>query len=408
MHHVSIKPQWSIRRPDGGQLPARLIDLLVDVDEHGSLMAACQKCDLSYRHAWDLVRQGEALFGTPLLVMTRGKGSKLTPLAEKLVWADRRIAARLTPALEALASELEVEIERALSAPAPVLRIQASHGFAISKLHELLAREGVPVELKYGTSLEAVAALHGGDCELAGFHVPVGEFQGEAARHYSRWFDTENHRLIHLATRRQGFMVAAGNPRKLYDVADLARPGVRFINRQPGSGTRYLLDLLLREAGIDSASIAGYEQGEYTHAAVAAYVASGMADVGFGVETPARQFKLDFLPVQSERYFLLCQQRSLDTPLVQRVRALMDTPTFHEAIDSMAGYRAQDVGRVLTIGEAFPELAQKPVAAPPAPPGPSARRATRAGSVTRQPGGATASRAARAPAGRAQAKGEPE
>lgn len=360
MHQVSIKPHWSIRRRDGGSLPPRLITLLVDVDEHGSLMAACQKSELSYRHAWDLVRQGEALFGAPLLVMTRGKGSKLTPLAEKLVWADRRIAARLSPVLETLASELEVEIERELSAPAPVLRIHASHGFAVSKLHDLLAHAGLPVELKYGTSLEAVAALAGNDCELAGFHVPVGDFQGEVVRHYARWFDMANQRVLHVATRRQGLMVAAGNPRKIYDVADLARPGVRFINRQPGSGTRFLLDLLLRQAGIDSARVAGYEQGEYTHAAVAAYVASGMADAGFGLEAPARQFKLDFLPMQTERYFMLCQERALGTPLLQQAVAVLVDHAFGEAVDAIPGYVAQDHGRVSLLSEAFPELDEPP------------------------------------------------
>lgn len=367
MHQVAIKPQWSIRRREGDVLPPRLIGLLVEVDEHGSLMAACQKSELSYRHAWDLVRQGEALFGAPLLVMTRGKGSKLTPLAEKLVWADRRIAARLSPVLETLASELEVEIERVLSAPAPLLRIHASHGFAISKLHEMLVEHGLPVELKYGTSLEAVASLANNDCELAGFHVPVGEFQGEVARHYARWFDLDGQRLVHVATRRQGLMVAAGNPRKIYEVADLARPGVRFINRQPGSGTRFLLDLLLRQAGLDASQVAGYEQGEYTHAAVAAYVASGMADAGFGVETPARQFKLDFLPLQTERYFLLCHERALETPLLQRALDLMTGARFSDAVDAMQGYASQETGRVSRLAEAFPELALPP-AVPPAPP----------------------------------------
>jgi len=90
---------------------------------------------------------------------------------------------------------------------------------------------------------------------------------------------------------------------------------VRFINRQRGSGTRFLLDCLLEKEAIDPERINGYEQGEYTHAAVAAYVASGMADAGFGVETPARRFKLDFIPLQTERYFLLCEERMIETPV---------------------------------------------------------------------------------------------
>src|SRR5690349_2076108 len=142
MHKVFIKPQWTITRsgPDaeGDALSPRLLTLLVQVAELGSLAAACQRHGHSYRYAWDVIRHGEAWFGAPLLRMERGRGSTLTPLAEKLVWADRRIAARLSPMLDSLASELEVEIEKVLSAVPALLRIHANHGFAVEKLHELL------------------------------------------------------------------------------------------------------------------------------------------------------------------------------------------------------------------------------------------------------------------------------
>jgi len=360
MHQVSIKPQWSIRQRGGEALPARLIGLLVDVHEHGSLLGACKHTGVSYRHAWQMVREGEALFGAPLLTMTRGKGSQLTALAEKLVWADRRIAARLSPVLDSLASELEVEIERALSSYSPMLRVHASHGFAVSRLHDAMTSAGVGVELKYCSSLEAVAALHDGGCELAGFHIPLGEFEDAAVAHHARWFDLKAQRLVHIATRRQGLMVAPGNPRKLYAVSDLARPGVRFINRQPGSGTRFLLDLLLRQANTAPEAVVGYEQGEYTHAAVAAYVASGMADAGFGVETPARQFKLEFVPVQAERYFLLCEERALEGPMLQQMLELLRSPAFRAAVDPLPGYRADEAGRVVALDEAFESLRTVP------------------------------------------------
>jgi molybdate-binding protein len=82
--------------------------------------------------------------------------------------------------------------------------------------------------------------------------------------------------------------VAKGNPKGITGLAGLAQPGVRFVNRQLGSGTRVVPDLLLAGEGIASAAIAGDESAEFTHAAVAALVASGMADAGFGVETAAR------------------------------------------------------------------------------------------------------------------------
>ncbi|MES1264701.1 MAG: substrate-binding domain-containing protein, partial [Variovorax sp.] len=224
---------------------------------------------VSYRHAWQLIREGEELLGAPLLRMERGKGSSLSPLAEKLVWADRRISARLSPMLDSLASELQAEIDRVLMTVPPLLRIHASHGFAVETLHHALGAAGIVTELRYCGSVEAVASLHAGGCELAGFHLPIGEFEAAAVEHYAPWLKPASQRLIGIATRRLGLMVTQGDPKKIYGIRDLARPEVRFINRQSGSGTRFLLDLMLHKEGIAAARVHGYEQCEMTHAAVA-------------------------------------------------------------------------------------------------------------------------------------------
>ena len=363
MHEVNIRPQWTIRQSGGTALAPRAISLLVGVHERGSLAAACTEAGVSYRHAWELIRQAEALFGEALVVMSRGKGSTLTPLGEKLVWADRRITARLSPVLDSLASELSAEIQKVLSQVPSLLRIHASHGFAVETLHHHLVQAQAPIDLKYCSSVEALASLQNAGCDLAGLHVPIGDFESPVVEHYRRWLGTGTLKLIHMASRRQGLMVAAGNPKKIYGLDDLQRAGVRFINRQAGSGTRLLLDMLLRKAKIAPANIRGYEQCEFTHAAVAAFVASGMADAGYGVETPARQFKLDFVPSQSERYFLLCDARSLDTPEVQQMLSILRSASFRQAIDQLPGYEARDCGQVLDLEEAFPTLrpaAQKP------------------------------------------------
>jgi molybdate transport repressor ModE-like protein len=361
VHKVTIQARWGIARPDGETLAQRLVDVLVDVHEHGSLSQACQRSGTSYRHAWQLVRQGEALFGRPLLTMERGKGSSLTELGEKLVWADRRINARLSPLFASLASELEAEIEKLCSPAHPLLRIHANHGFAVESLRSFLAEAALPHEIKYCGSVEAVAALHAGACDIAGFAVPVGEFEAAVVAHYQPWLSLRSQKIIHVTTRQQGVMVAAGNPHKVYDVKDLARPGVRFINRQPGSGTRLLLDLMLHKQGIAPEAIQGYEQCEFTHAAVAAYVASGMADAGFGVETPARRFKLEFIPSQTERYFLLCDERMIDTPVVQQMLGILRGEAFRVAVNQLPGYRAEGAGAVMSLGEAFETLRAVPV-----------------------------------------------
>lgn len=373
MYRVGIHPSWTIHR-DGAPAPlgARVVELLVGVAEHGSLAAACAAQGVSYRHAWQLLREGEALFGQPLLRMTRGKGSLLTPLGERLVWAQRRVQARLAPVLDSLASEVGAEIEKLLAAGPQHLRIHASHGFAVQALHDGLVRQGVAHELRYCGGAEALAALASGQCDLAGFHVPLGRFEATVLAHYRPWLAARSLRLLPLATRRQGLMVAAGNPQRIYGIADLARPEVRFINRQPGSGTRVLFDLLLAEAGLRPPQLLGYEQCEFTHAAVAAFVASGMADAGLGVEVPARRFRLEFLPLEQERYFLLADERALGTDALQPVLAMLGSEAFQAEVDRLPGYAARDTGRVLTLDEAFATEAAG-VARPPRPRPGSAR-----------------------------------
>ena len=255
--------------------------------------------------------------------------------------------------LDSLASELGAEIGKVLASPPSLLRIHASHGFAVQVLHNSLTAANVPTELRYCGSQDAVASLHIGGCDVAGFHVPLGEFESAAIAHYAQWLTPGAQKIINVATRRQGLMVAANNPKKIYSLKDLTRPGIRFINRQAGSGTRFLLDLLLKKEGIAASQIKGYEQCELTHAAVAAFVASDMADAGYGVETPARAFKLDFVPGQTERYFLLCNQSSFESHAVQTMLGLLRSDEFKSAVNQLPGYQAEDSGRVLELGEAF-------------------------------------------------------
>lgn len=349
MFRVSIAPHWTIEGPEGRSLGARVVELLVQVDEHGSLAGACTATGVSYRHAWQLLREGESLFGQPLLVMSRGKGSELTPLGERLVWAQRRIQARLSPVLDSLASELSAEIEKVTTPQPGRLRIHASHGFAVQSLHDHLVRGGVAHELKYCGSVEALESLATGQCDIAGFHLPLGEFEASAIEHFRPWLDPSRQRVIRLATRRQGLMTRPGNPKKIYGIEDLARPDVRFINRQAGSGTRFLLDLMLKARGIAPTAIRGYEQCEFTHAAVAAFVASDMADAGMGVEVPARQFKLEFIPLQRERYFLLCHADHVETPAVQQALGILRSPAYREAVDALPGYSTDETGSVAPL-----------------------------------------------------------
>lgn len=351
---VSLQPRWLMGRADGHLLDATaLLDLLTTVQATGSIAQAGREVGLSYRHAWGLLRQAEALFGEPLLVRGRGRGSALTALGEKLVWADARIAARLQPLMESLASELEGELDRVQRRSPAVARLHASHGFAVAALREQLAARQVPVELRYRSSLEAVSALAHGECDLAGFHVPLGEFEAAAAQRYLAWLRPEQHQLVHLAVRTQGLFLAPGNPLGLQGLQDLARPGLRFVNRPEGSGTRVLIELLLQRQGIAPRTLLGYDNTEFTHAAVAAYVASGMADVGIGVQTAAHRFGLHFIPLLRERYFFAVPADALQRPALRPVLAVLRSPAFRARVAALKGYEAAQTGRVLALGEAF-------------------------------------------------------
>ena len=125
-------------------------------------------------------------------------------------------------------------------------------------------------------------------------------------------------------------------------------------------GTRLLFDQLLASNGIDEASINGAQQMEFTHAAVAAYVASDMADASFGVEAAARQFNLDFIRLLTEDYFFVCRRAFLETEPMQRVLDVMKGREFHKAVAALPGYVAASTGSVSTVAEFLDSVDAKP------------------------------------------------
>ena len=359
MLKMSIKPQWVLVNDEASRPLPRLLELLCAIDEARSINAAASRLGLSYRHAWGLLRRAAREFGAPLVDTKRGRRATLTALGEKLAGAERRISARIAPLLDSLASELEAELERSRSDASPVARIHASHGYAIELLRQFLTARHVPIDLRYRGSVESLASLASGSCDVAAFHVPIGELQPAALKLYTKWLDPQRQVLIGLCTRRLGLMTAAGNPKRVEALGDLTTPGVRFVNRTFGSGTRLVLDLLLKAEQVDKRNIAGYESGELTHSAVAACVASGLADAAFGVETGARLFGLHFIPVLSERYFLVCERGALRTEILKSIREILASKQYRAAAGGLAGVDVTSAGAVLSLAEAFPPSGPK-------------------------------------------------
>ena len=343
--HVRIEPTWHITGPTGLPVPPRVLHWLLAIQQHGNLSAACKAQGASYRHTWKLLHDAEAALGTPLVNMARGKGSVLTAAGEAMVWAQRRFEARQRPQLDSLAFELQAELHQVLSSADRPLRMAASHGFAIEVLQRLLVDAGEALDWRYTDSSQALAALHAGSADVASLHLPVSPLQAEVLQYQARWLGPD-WLYVHLVVRRQGLMVRPGNPLHIDSVADLLRPEVRFVARAQGSGTRILLETLLRHAGHDPAGLGDGTTGEHTHSAVAAYVASGMADAGFGVETSARRFGLEFIPVQTERYGLVLPPAGLNNPAMQRLLTMLRSDACRAALIGLPGYRLDECGEV--------------------------------------------------------------
>lgn len=354
MIRIEIAPQWRFRRDGDPASMLVLLDFLNEIRESGKITAAAGQARLSYRHAWNLIESWGAFFQTPLVDRRRGKGTQLTELGEKLVWAGQRLQARLGPQLQNLSQELETEINQLLPQAAPTLRIHASHGFAISKLREMLARAGdIPFDLRYVSNPASLVTLAHDGCDLIGMHLPQGALRKRAIAAVKGLVIPAEHRVIGFVTREMGLMVKRGNPLRVYNLEQLLDPAIRFVNRDPDSGSRLLFDQLLAQHGLDHRQINGYEQSEFTHAAVAAYVASDMADVAFGVEAAARQFDLEFVRLVTEDYFFVCRAETLEQEPVKRMLEVMRGEEFRAAILQLPGYIAKDMGAVRTIPEMF-------------------------------------------------------
>jgi len=353
----SIDLQYRFSRQSGGGRPLShpLIAMLRAVRDGGSIQAASRAQSVSYRHAWGLLRAAEKELGCQLVTWVRGESSVLTERGHALVNAEDLALSRLAPQLDALRAELARSLDAALGPRPPSLTVFASHDLALPRLRETALAQRLRLDLHFLGSLDSLRALNDGRCMLAGFHAPIIEPAGSAyVRQLKPLLRPGTHKLIGFARRMQGLIVAPGNPRGIRTVADLGRPGLRFVARQPGSGTRLLTDALLESAGLEHARIVGSEHCEDSHLAVAASVACAVADAGLGIEAAARSFGLDFVPLVEERYCFVCLKPALEHPAVQALKRVLASEAWGRELAVLTGYRVDGGGQVLRLTEALP------------------------------------------------------
>jgi putative molybdopterin biosynthesis protein len=158
-------------------------------------------------------------------------------------------------------------------------------------------------------------------------------------------------------------MLAKSNPKRIHDLSDLTRNDVRLINRQRKSGSRVEFDQLLSGAGIDPAGIDGYHTEEFTHLAVAATIAGGMADAGYGIRAAAAHYGLDFIPLLTERYYLACRSDCMDEPLQASFIEMLRGSELHDILSAMPGYGCAITGKIFDVSDALPSRRAAPAEA---------------------------------------------
>ena len=245
-------------------------------------------------------------------------------------------------------STVQVRLLRPEEELAHTLLAIGSHDPLLDEAADLLhlADPALRMSSTHVGSMGGIMAVRRGETHVAGVHL-LDERDGIYNTSFIRkYFPSGGVRLVECVGRTQGLMLAAGNPLGVRGVTDLSRPGLRYVNRQRGSGTRILMDHLCRKAGMDTAAIYGYDREEFTHTSVAAQIASGSADAGMGIYSAARLYGLDFLPVCTEQYDLLIPDGAFETPMVQRLLEVLRGGAFRLRLEKLGGYRLDAPGTV--------------------------------------------------------------
>jgi putative molybdopterin biosynthesis protein len=354
VHKVELSYSLAREHAGTGHIRNPLMDLLQAVREQGSISGAAKAIGMSYRHVWGELKRWEAELGQALIVWEKGQPARLTTFAQKLLWAERQAQARLAPQIEALHADLQRAFAVAFDPSAQVLTLFASHDEALSRLRGDAAAAGLHLDIRFCGSVDAIASLNEGRCNVAGFHVREPASAGALRSAYQPLLQPGRHKLVGFARRSQGLMVAKGNPLSVRGITDLAGGRLRLANRALGSGTRLLLDELLAQAGLRGGDVTGYATAEPSHTAVAQAVVSGMADTGLGIEAAAVAHGLDFVPLVHELYMLVCLRDVLDTPAVQALRQFLHREDWQRTLGTLPGYAPWRSGEVLSLRQQLP------------------------------------------------------
>ena len=328
--NIAIKPVLMLESGGKSQSSTDLSSiaiLLREVQRGKTIQSAAEALDVSYRTLWNQLKLAEKALGTPLLLSTKGHGSKLSPAAESFLNSVAEMERRFDRVSQDEVRRLSGELSSLIN-PRPVRWVCCSSS---DPLIERVIDGLVHIDYQTMGSGQALERLLSGDADIAGFHLPDQDSLLQVQTHLKN----AGMMAYPVMRRTQGLMVATGNPLRIKKLVDLARPEVRFINRQKGAGTRLLFDTLMEKEGIGSDRIRGYRHEEFTHTAVVTAILAGTADAALGLEYIASQFRLGFVPLEEETFYLAMSPKTHASKPIQK---------FIQSVQALAakqvGYRA--------------------------------------------------------------------
>jgi putative molybdopterin biosynthesis protein len=278
-----------------------------------------------------LGRVEDQLIATPL---ARGAGMTTT-----LVKADGLLVIpKNSEGLEA-GEKVQVALTKDFSVIDKTLVSIGSHDMVMDFIGSLMEEgpEGFHLSSAHVGSMGGIMAMKRGEAHIAPVHL-LDEETGVYNQSYIDRYLGSEFQLIKGIRREQGLMVPKGNPDGVNGIGDLVAKKLTFVNRQRGSGTRMLLDYLLKKEGLDPEVISGYHREMTTHMAVAAAVEGGTARVGLGAYSAAKAMGLDFIHIAHEEYDFVVAKRNENHPFIREFLRVLGSKEFQEILKGLGGY----------------------------------------------------------------------
>ncbi len=325
-----IQPTLLLKTPNYHQRSLDLThigNLLKSVEQGKTLAAAAKDLNVSYRTVWNELKEAEQELGCKFLDRIKGHGSRITPAGRLLISSLERLDLQLAGETQRLADDIGMKLANHIKKKFDQFIFCSSN----DPLIELISPKFDEIEFETMGSGHALDRLLEEKASIAGFHVSDPQEIKGIQDHLQR----RNLTVVPLMQRVQGLILAKRNPLKIKSVRDLARPEVRFINRQKGAGTRLLLDRLLEREGLKTKQIKGYAHEEFTHNAIATSILAGQADAGMGLQYIAKEYGLHFIPIETETFYLAMKPQLREN---KTIRAFIKSVQNHS--NKSPGYQA--------------------------------------------------------------------